>query len=70
MDSFELNKYCLVIKDNGKGIPHNYDFKNPQTLGLRLVNSLVSQIEGDMEVYNTNGTEFKITFQIHSNGYH
>lgn len=68
MDNFNSNKYCLIIKDNGKGLPEGFDLKNSPTLGLRLVNSLVSQIEGNIEINNNEGTEFKITFKTSSNG--
>ncbi|WP_406661177.1 CHASE4 domain-containing protein [Methanolobus sp. ZRKC3] len=55
--------YELVISDNGIGFPDHLDFKNTDSLGLQLVNSLVEQIEGDLELKNENGTEFKITFK-------
>ncbi len=59
----ESNNYCLIVKDNGKGLPEGYDYYNPHTLGLRLVDSLVKQLEGNLEIRNKVGTEFKITFQ-------
>ncbi|RPI76273.1 MAG: response regulator, partial [Ignavibacteriales bacterium] len=41
------NIYCLIVKDNGRGIPDNFNYKDPKTLGLRLVNSLVHQLDGE-----------------------
>ena len=55
--------YQLNISDNGIGFPENIDFKNTESLGLQLVNSLTDQIDGEIELDNTNGTEFKIKFQ-------
>lgn len=52
----------LIIKDNGIGFPSSIDFKNTETLGLKLVNTLVDQINGKIEITADNGTEFKITF--------
>jgi PAS domain S-box-containing protein len=58
------NYYVLTISDNGVGIPENVDVKNTDSLGLRLVNSLTDQIDGEIELKtSSHGTEFKITFQ-------
>nr|WP_319373823.1 PAS domain S-box protein [uncultured Methanobacterium sp.] len=56
-------KYELLISDNGVGLPENVDFKNTNTLGLKLVNNLVDQIDGEINLERSNGTEFKITFK-------
>jgi two-component sensor histidine kinase len=42
--------FVLVIEDNGKGFPRNLILKNPDSLGLELVNLLVEQIEGYFEL--------------------
>jgi len=34
-------QFALAIQDNGKGFPSEIDFKNPDSLGLELVNILV-----------------------------
>jgi two-component sensor histidine kinase len=52
----------LIIKDNGIGFPSSIDFKNTETLGLKLVNTLVDQINGKIEITADNGTEIRITF--------
>lgn len=57
------DKYYISVKDNGKGFPENMDIAaNENTLGLRLLKTLASQIEGKLECHNHNGTEIKITF--------
>jgi len=55
--------YTLVFADNGTGLPEDLDFKCPKTLGLQLVNALVDQIDGKIEVESDAGTVFKISFQ-------
>ncbi len=41
------NEYInLVIKDNGIGFPENLDYKNTESLGLKLVNTLINQLDG------------------------
>ncbi len=52
----------LIVSDNGSGFPKNIDFENPETLGLQLVNTLVKQIDGDIEFKTNGGTEFRIGF--------
>jgi len=60
----QLNgKYELIVKDNGIGLPSDFDPEKTTTLGLYLVNSLVEQINGTLEVKNDNGAEFKIIFE-------
>jgi PAS domain S-box-containing protein len=53
----------VIIKDNGVGLPEDMELKNPRKLGLQLVNTLVEQLEGTIEVDRSHGTEFKIKFK-------
>jgi PAS domain S-box-containing protein len=53
----------LVIKDNGIGFPNDIDFQNTDTLGLQIVNILVEQIDGCIELERNNGTKFSIWFR-------
>jgi len=56
------DKLTLTVRDNGIGFPDKLDFRETTSLGLQLVTTLVDQIEGDIELNNTAGTEFKISF--------
>lgn len=56
-------KFKLIISDDGVGIPEEIDFNTESTLGLRLVNSLVNQLNGTIQLNRTNGTKYTITFQ-------
>ena len=62
LHSYEENKFILVVSDNGIGLPETINFTNTNTLGLQLVNSLVGQLDGTIELDRTNGTQFKIIF--------
>ena len=53
----------LTVADNGKGFPEGVDFRNTDSLGLQIVNVLVEQIEGCIELKKNNGTEFSICFK-------
>lgn len=56
------HEFELVVRDDGVGLPENLDLDNSETLGLRLVSTLVQQLQGKMRVSNTDGTEFRIRF--------
>lgn len=51
----------LSVKDNGIGISEDFDINKTQTLGLRLVKSLVRQLNGAIAINSSGGTEFIIT---------
>jgi PAS domain S-box-containing protein len=60
----QKGKFELNISDNGIGIPGEIDFRNTEsTLGLRLVISLVNQLDGSIKLDRTQGTKFKIIFK-------
>ena len=54
----------LKVSDNGVGMPPDLDLNTTGSLGLQLVNALVSQLGGTIELDNDNGTEFKIVFAV------
>jgi len=56
------NKFTLIISDNGVGFPKDLHFRNTETLGLQLVMTFVKQLRGTIELDESGGTEFKITF--------
>ncbi len=55
--------FKLTISDNGIGFPEDLDFRNTSSLGLQLVNELVKQLDGTVELNLDNGTEFIIIFK-------
>jgi PAS domain S-box-containing protein len=48
----------IRYRDNGVGIPESLDWKNTKSLGLRLVNTLVDQLNGTVELDRSAGTLF------------
>lgn len=56
-------KYILEFRDNGIGIPEELDIMNTESLGMKLINSLIIQLNGSMEINRNNGTHFKIEFE-------
>ena len=56
------NQFTLIISDNGVGFPGGLDFRDTKSLGLQLVNTLVDQLGGTIELHSNGGTEFKLAF--------
>jgi PAS domain S-box-containing protein len=57
------NNIHLSISDNGVGLPPEFDILNSDTLGLQLVSTLVEQLDGEIEVDNSEGIKYLITFE-------
>ncbi len=53
----------LRISDDGVGLPHGFDIKNSETLGLRLVSLLAEQIEGEVTLEESKGTSYQVFFR-------
>ena len=58
------DKATLHVSDNGKGLPENFDIKKSNGMGLNLVLLLVEQIEGSIDLFNSNGANIVINFRI------
>lgn len=56
------HRLTLSVADNGAGFPADLDFRATESLGLQLVNTLVDQLEGAIELIRQPGTTFKIRF--------
>ena len=62
-DRRETSEFLLVVSDNGVGLSEKIDFRHTSSLGLQLVNILVEQIEGSIELVRGAGAEFRIKFR-------
>ena len=56
-------EFILIVGDTGVGLPEGLDFKNTGSLGLQLVTSLTDQIDGNIELDQSKGTQFTIKFK-------
>ena len=54
--------FVLFVKDNGVGLPEDFDLLNPKSLGMEIIVALTEQIDGEIEVVSNQGTTFKISF--------
>jgi PAS domain S-box-containing protein len=51
----------LCVRDNGRGLPAGFDWRETHSLGLRLVQMLAGQLRADVEVTSGEGTGFALT---------
>jgi two-component sensor histidine kinase len=60
------DRLVITVRDEGKGLPAEFDIKSGRRLGMRLVDSFSQQLRGDLQVVRKNpGTEFVLTMPIH-----
>jgi two-component sensor histidine kinase len=52
----------LKIEDNGIGLPSSFDINKIKSIGLHLVNLLVSQLDGTITIRSENGTKILAEF--------
>ena len=55
--------YCMKVKDNGPGLPPDFNFAKAKSLGLRLVRRLSRQLYGSAVYSFEDGAVFTITFK-------
>lgn len=58
-----IKKYRLEIKDNGIGFEKNIDFSTLSSYGMQLVQGLVHQLDGELNMKNEEGAIFDIYLQ-------
>jgi PAS domain S-box-containing protein len=54
--------YELIVSDNGVGFPEDIDFRDTESLGLKLVISLIDQLDGTIELNRTGRSTFTFSF--------
>lgn len=59
----ENDSFVLIISDNGVGFPENLDFRSQGNMGMMLINGLINQIDGSIDMKRENGTTFIIKFK-------
>lgn len=54
----------LIVRDNGSGISKEYSDGTNESLGLKLVHTLIAQLQANLKINRKDGTEYKITFKM------
>ncbi|KWT85554.1 histidine kinase dimerization/phosphoacceptor domain -containing protein [Candidatus Magnetominusculus xianensis] len=62
-DRHENGKYTFSVGDNGVGCPAGINFKTTKSLGLQLVNDLITRkLKGTIDIDAENGTKYYMEF--------
>lgn len=63
----ENSSLMVSIYDNGVGFPKELNFRDTESLGLQLVNTLVEQHGGNIELETSEGTKFIAQIPLNTN---
>lgn len=58
----EDDELILLVKDDGVGLPEDFDLEQVDSLGLHIVKLLSEQVEGEIAISGRSGTEITIRF--------
>jgi two-component sensor histidine kinase len=58
----------ITVRDDGVGIPSNVDVAHTASLGLKLIRSLVMQLNGSVTITSDRGTEVSVEFPLLTGG--
>ncbi len=56
--------YRLSYRDNGGGLPKDFEMGQSPTLGLKLIQILTNQLQGNLEVKREAGAHFQFDFNV------
>jgi len=54
----------MIFKDDGIGMPAEFNIENSPGFGSKLISLLISQINGVLSINSSNGIEYNIRFSI------
>lgn len=55
-------RLTLAVRDDGIGLPADFDFEAVKSLGLQLVPLLIDQLHGELQIVPGGGAHYRITF--------
>jgi two-component system, sensor histidine kinase PdtaS len=58
----EDNKITLIVEDNGRGLPENYNPSKSNSFGMTLMQGMAEDLEGNFTMENHHGTKITVTF--------
>lgn len=58
------NQATLTVKDNGVGLPDDFNVDKIDSLGITLIKTLSQQLKGELIISSTPETSFQVTFPV------
>jgi len=59
--------YEMSVKDDGIGLPTGFEWGKTDSLGMKLIEVLVQQLEGTLKIDRSSGTRFTLRFKAPEN---
>jgi two-component sensor histidine kinase len=66
LEKADARRLRLAVADDGVGLPPGLNIHDAKSLGLRLVETLASQLDGELKVNGARGTSFELEFPVRS----
>jgi two-component sensor histidine kinase len=63
LSNYDETKYILKIKDNGVGLPEDFDKGKSNTLGMTLMKGLSAQMDAELMMENDHGLTITLLFE-------
>lgn len=60
----DANELSITVSDDGIGLPEYFDLEKTESLGIKLVNTFIEQVSGQIEINGDVGTEFQIKIPL------
>jgi two-component system, sensor histidine kinase PdtaS len=65
----EHGEVALTVRDNGVGLPHEFESERAGSLGMRIIRNLVrTDLKGRFSLHNEDGTVASIVFPVNPRG--
>jgi PAS domain S-box-containing protein len=58
----ETGELSLSCQDDGVGVPESFDWQHSRSLGLKIVQILTKQLDGELTLDRSGGTRFELRF--------
>lgn len=59
----KTDKIHLILADDGIGFPAGFDMHESNSLGMELIHSLASQLEGELSISKEKGVRYELVFE-------
>jgi len=60
----QVGHWLVQVRDNGVGLPADFELRGRQSLGLQLVSDLARQLDGSLQVASSGGATFTVRFAL------
>ncbi|NJL14636.1 MAG: hypothetical protein HC913_17620 [Microscillaceae bacterium] len=56
--------FAVQVRDNGKGLPPDFNLEEAKSSGLKLVNLITQMLDGTFKMSNEQGSKFELTLKL------